>query len=579
MKKQVFLDTECYPNYFLIIFKNNEGKERSYEINNNNPLPVLEINKILENYLTIGFNSRLYDLPMIIYALKGVNNQALKTLSDKIINNGAYNTLCEYNLWAPKHYDHIDLINVAIGKSSLKMYGARINTPFLQDLPFDPSLGLTDEQKIIIKKYCSNDVDITKHLYEHLKKEIDIRTLINKDFDVEVRSKSDAQIADVLINKELLSNPDRNYNFNFKYVPPAFINFNTNTLNDLIEKIKSIEFTGKKGDKLLKKDIPSKIKINETEYSMGIGGLHSIEEARYITADETEYLIDIDVISYYPTIILNNEYSPKIFNKKEFLEFYKKIYEDRILAKLNGNIDKSNVYKIILNGSFGKFGDQFSKLYAPELLIHTTLTGQLSLLMLIERLEEHGYNVVSANTDGLTIKVSKNKYDLFKKIITAWEDKTNFKLEEVKYKALYNQSVNSYIAVKEDNSLKLKGVFADNDLSRNPAIQICKKAIFEYLLHGKNIETTIMTAELNPINFIMVRKVKTGGYWKGDYLGKVVRWYWSKNGEPIRNIKGDKVANTDDAYPLMDLNETMKDICYDKYINKTYELLETLGIK
>ena len=578
-KPQLFFDTECYPNYFLIVFKDLKGNEECFVKDENNVLPVARIRKLLETRQTIGFNSRMYDIPMITYALSGVSNSLLKEMSDRIINESVYNTLCEYQLWCPKEYDHIDIINVAIGKNGLKMYGARINTPYLQDLPYDPSTSLTQEDKAIIKKYCSNDVDITKNLYLHLKNEIDIRTAINDEYKVDVRSKSDAQIAEVLINKQLVSSKKKIKTFEFKYTPPDYIKFNSDNLNNLLVKFTEIEFKGVAGDRLLEKGIVTDVIINDVPYSCGIGGLHSKEEARTVFAADDEYIIDIDVVSYYPTIILNNKYCPDNYNTEEFLEFYQKIYDDRIIAKKENNVSKANVYKIILNGSFGKFGDQYSSLYSPKLLIHTTITGQLSILMLIEKLEEYGYNVLSTNTDGITVKVKKDKYDFFRKIVKSWEAKVNFKTEEVRYKSLHNQSVNSYIAIKEDGTLKCKGLFGTDDISRNPAIKICKEAIFSYLLDKRKVEDTIMNAKQDPSNFIMVRKCAKGGYWKGEYLGKVVRWYWSTKGEPITNPKGDKVANTDDAFPIMNMEDKIADIHYEKYIIKTYELLETIGIK
>ena len=578
-KNQLFFDTECYPNYFLIVFKDLSGNEECFVKDENNVLPVARIKKLLETRQTIGFNSRMYDIPMITYALSGVSNSLLKEMSDRIINESVYNTLCEYQLWCPKEYDHIDIINVAIGKNGLKMYGARINTAYLQDLPYDPSTSLTKEDKAIIKKYCSNDVDITKNLYLHLKNEIDIRTAINDEYKVDVRSKSDAQIAEVLINKQLVSSKKKITSFDFKYTPPDYIKFSSDTLNNLLVKFTEIEFKGVAGDKLLEKGIVTDVIINDVPYSCGIGGLHSKEEARTVIASDDEYIIDIDVVSYYPTIILNNKYCPDNYNVEEFLEFYRKIYDDRIIAKKENNVSKANVYKIILNGSFGKFGDQYSSLYSPKLLIHTTITGQLSILMLIEKLEEYGYNVLSTNTDGITVKVKKDKYDFFRQIVKNWEDKVNFKTEEVKYKSLHNQSVNSYIAIKEDGTLKCKGLFGSDDISRNPAIKICKEAIFSYLLDKRKVEDTIMNAKQDPSNFIMVRKCAKGGYWKGEYLGKVVRWYWSTQGEPITNPKGDKVANTDDAFPIMNIEDKIADIHYDKYIAKTYELLESIGMK
>lgn len=590
----LFLDTECYPNYFLIMFKDNKGNTYSFDLKRGGNLDVKRIKYLLGNNLTVGFNSKTYDMPMIEAALRGWNNAMLKNLSDRIIKEKAYDVLCEYDLWINKSYDHIDIINVAIGKDSLKMYGARINTVFLQDLPYDPAVRLSYDQMNVVKEYCANDIGITKDLYDYLKNEIDLRVSINKEYDVDVRSRSDAQIAEELIAKKIDCNyikGGKSQTYDFYYSPPDYIKYNSGELNDLLDKFKAVNFKGKAGDKIINNDVPSEIKINNTKYSLGIGGIHSTESKRAIVIKDDELLIDIDVVSYYPSIILNNNYAPAHLDKEEFLKFYRQIYNERIEAKKRGDKVKANVYKIILNGSFGKFGNRYSRLFSPDLLIHTTITGQLSLLMLIERLEEQGFSVVSSNTDGITVHFKKVDYDLFSKIIKAWEKKTNFETEETRYKALYNQSVNSYIAIKEDNSLKCKGLFAGSELSRNPAIKVCKDAVFDYLLEGKNIEDSIYNTPLEPTNFLMVRKVKGGGYWKEKYLGKIVRWYWSTNGTPIYRklekieFKKDgtqkvnpKVADTDDAYPIMNLKDELININYEKYIAKTYELLKTIGV-
>ena len=582
MSKSIFfLDTECYPNYFLVMLKDNEGNTHFFELSRQSKLDINRIRELITNNLTVGFNSKLYDMPMIEAALRGYNNSSLKSISDSIINQGAYGTLCKYNLWMSPEYDHIDLINVAIGKASLKMYGARINTPFLQDLPYDPSVMLSYDQMRVVRDYCANDIGITKDLFDYLKNEIDLRIAINEVYDVDVRSKSDAQVAEVLISKKLnCNNKSRKKSdiYDFYYEPPAYIKYNSSVLQDALDKFKNVNFKGVAGDNLLKQDVPLGIRINNTEYSLGVGGIHSTESERAIVVKDDEFLIDIDVVSYYPSIILNNNYVPTHLPAEGFLNFYRQIYNERIEAKKKGDKVKSNVFKIILNGSFGKFGDQYSILFSPNLLIHTTITGQLSLLMLIERLEEYGFSVVSSNTDGITVHFEKADYDMFRKIIKAWENKTNFETEETRYKALYNQSVNSYIAIKEDNTLKCKGLFASGDLSRNPAIKVCKDAIFNYLLTGKKIEDTIYDTPLLPENFLTVRKVASGGYWKKKYLGKIVRWYWSMAGEPIFTKGGDKVAGSDDAYPIMSLSKGLTCVSYEKYINKTYKLLKTIGV-
>lgn len=581
MSKSIFfLDTECYPNYFLVMLKDNEGNTHFFELSRQSKLDINRISELITNNLTVGFNSKLYDMPMIEAALRGYNNSSLKSISDSIINQGAYGTLCKYNLWMSPEYDHIDLIQIPPGiKSSLKMYGARINTQFLQDLPYDPSVMLSYEQMRVVRDYCSNDIDITRDLYNQLQKPINLRIAISKKYNIDVRSRSDAQIAQDLILKKISRDVKVNNDiYDFYYKPPEYITYKTEQLQNVLKQILAINFKGVKGDNILKSDIPSDIKINNSCYNIGIGGIHSTESNRAIVIKDDEFLIDVDVVSFYPTMILNNNYYPKGFSKQDFLQLFRQIYLDRMEAKRQDNIDDAATFKIILNGTFGKFGDQFSKLYAPEALIHTTLTGQLTQLMLIERLEEYGFNVVSSNTDGITVHFKKADYDLFCKIIKAWESKTNLKTEEVRYKALYNQSVNSYIAIKEDNTLKCKGLFASGDLSRNPAIKVCKDAIFNYLLTGKKIEDTIYNTPLTPENFLTVRKVASGGYWKKKYLGKIVRWYWSMGGEPIFTKEGDKVAGSDNAYPIMSLNKGLSFVYYEKYINKTYELLKTIGV-
>jgi len=580
--RTLFLDIECYPNYFLILFKDESGNEESFVLDENNTLPKGRIRKILMENETVGFNSRFYDIPLIIHALKGVDNSVLKRISDKIIDKeiSTYDLFCEHRIWTPHNYNHVDIKNVIIGQSSLKMYGARINTKFIQDLPYDPSKFLTEEEKEVVKKYCSNDLDITKDLYVHLNKEIGIRKVINEQYNVDVRSKSDAQIAEVLINKALSYKGAMAKKFDFKYSPPLYLEFEEGSqLNELLNYFKSKQFKGERGDKLLKDD-NDKITIGEMTYRYGIGGLHSTEENRTIVVGDNEYLIDVDVVSYYPSIILNNEYCPSQFDKDEFIDFYRDIYNERIKAKRDADKAKSDTYKIILNGSFGKFGDKYSRLYSPELLINTTVTGQLTLLMLIEELESltDRVNVVSANTDGIVIKLPKALYQNVCNIIEAWEECTNLKTEETFYKSLHSQSVNSYIAITNNEQVKTKGMYAHSDISRNPAIGVCKDAIINYLTKGIKIEETINKCKDKNL-FLMVRKVKDGGYYEGEYLGKVVRWYWGKNGLEINNKKGDRVALSEGAVPFMDLTRRMVDVDVDKYVNKSNKFLAELGVE
>jgi len=594
---KLFLDVECYPNYFLIMFKLEDGRNKYFELDEHNELEGKKIERYLTECITIGFNSRMYDIPMIEYALRGASNKALKILSDRLVSieEKTYDILNETKLWCRGHYNHIDIFNVLPGRASLKMYGARLHAPFLQDLPYDPSKSVTKEQKAELKKYCSNDIDLTIELYNSLKKPLEIRNNINNEYDIDVRSKGDAGIAEILMLKSLgvsKMNICMPYNYKFQYIPPSYLAFKSEELQELVTTISGLTFKGIKGENNFKDGIPGEININGNSYSFGIGGLHSQEQHRSIVCKDDELLIDVDVTGHYPKMIIDNKWSPEHLDKDKFNTLISNFYNDRVVAKRDGNKAKSDTYKIILNSIYGKFGDEYSFLYSPSCLLHTTFTGQLSLLMLIEMLEECGLSVVSANTDGIVVRVLNARYDLFKEICNSWQAVSNLNLEETRYKALYNESVNSYIAVKEDGSLKRKGSFVEGDLAHNPTIKVCMDAVINYLLTGKSIEETILNYDTDPKNFLMVRKVVSGGYWRGKYLGKIVRWYWSTTGEPIyrrletTELKKDgtakndpKVAGSDDAFPIMDLREGLVNIHYEKYINEAYEMLKNIGVE
>lgn len=593
--EKLFFDTECYPNYFLIILKNETGKIASFEVTNDQVIDIKKFYRVINNKQLIGFNSKMYDIPMIAYALTGVNNAALKQMSNLLIPDkdllkkglvkSSYDVISSNNLWGFKEkglqYDHID-VKPVVGKYSLKLYGARAGSKKLQDLPYNHLEPLTYEQMQDVKHYCINDVNITIDLFNARRSELTVRENLNKEYNLDTRSKSDAQIADLVIGKFCGFDYDKLRNMQlFKFKTNLDFKFKNEDLIKLKSDLNDIEFKVKRYEKIKVDNVHRTITINDTLYNFGIGGLHSCESKRAIICDNDEWLIDVDVSSCYPKIILNNELCPKQ-SEDGFLDIYSKIYNGRLEAKKKGDKTRSDVLKIVLNGSFGKFGDSYSKcLYSPELLITTTITGQLGLLLLIERLEEYGFNVISANTDGITVRVSRKTYVLFKNVIKAWETKFDYETEEVKYKALYNHSVNSYIAVKEDGSLKLKGQFAENDLSRNIDVPICKKAVINYLTKDIKIEDTILNIDLNTINpneLIKIRKTKFGGYFRGKYLGHTVRWYWSTNGEAITNSKGHRIAETNDAYPIMDLGDKLKDLHYEKYIKKSYELLKLVGV-
>jgi len=587
----VIIDVECYTNYFLLsALHKPSGKMLHFESHNDSPIDLDKINRLMQGNTTVSFNGLGYDLYIIASALTGKTNKQLKTISDKIIKSNlpSYKIAQQLNINVPKHWDHIDLIDVAPGMSSLKIYGARMNAPKLQDLPIEPSDLIQDNQTELMRKYCENDLHTTNMLFDTLEKQIDLRVAMSEQYGVDLRSKSDAQIAETVIKSELEKEtgqkyyaPDLDDNYGFYYQNPKIISFQTEQMQKVFDRILKTRFElGANGSvkmpDWLKAD---KINIGRSSYQMGIGGLHSCEKSQHVVRGDNELLMDLDVASYYPSIILQQRLAPESLGVP-FLRVYQSLVTRRLKAKAEGDTVAANTLKIVINGSFGKLGSKWSALYAPDLLIQTTVTGQLALLMLIERLELAGVSVVSANTDGIVIHTSKANESLIEEIAFDWEMSTSYELERTDYKAIASRDVNNYVAVT-GYGVKGKGVFAKTGLMKNPDLPIIYEAVAKEVADGTPAAETIRACD-DIAKFVSVRKVTGGAVWRDIKLGKTVRFYYSTDvaeDESIRYAKNsNRVPKSAGAKPLLDLPETFpKDVDYNAYITAADKLLCEIG--
>lgn len=589
-------DVESYINYFLVAFKCLATKKVFYfEDYFDTTVPVNDLAHVLQRHLVISFNGIKYDIPMLLIAMQGVRAWKLKEISNDIIESGlqAYQTEQKYGV-KQRGFNHIDLIEVAPISASLKIYAGRLHCERMQDLPYPPDAELTLEQIAHVRDYCINDLDNTELLYNELKPQIALREELGREYELDLRSKSDAQIAEAVIKSELekrgvdTHKPEKIIGQTFYYQVPNFVSFQTPLLQQVLRTVATTLFeVGETG----KANCPEAIKrllinIGGSTYQMGNGGLHSCEKSAAHVADHRTLLIDRDVASYYPQIVLNQGLFPEHLGPA-FLEVYRAIVHRRLKAKREGKTTISDALKITINGAFGKLGSQYSRLYSSDLMSQVTITGQLCLLMLIEAIELAGVPVVSANTDGIVIKCPEDRYKDLEHIVIAWEEKTGFVTEETQYRALYCRDVNNYIAVKKDNEgkCKTKGIYSERGsalnsvLSKNPEALICSDAVQAFLAHGVPISETISLCQ-DVRRFVSVRQVKGGAEKDGVYLGKAVRWYYALNqtGQMNYVLSGNAVPKSEGAKPLMNLTpELPADLDRDWYINEANDMLFDLG--
>lgn len=662
-------DTEVYPNYFLLKFRTAGHKQsHAWRLRVGQRLTTQqcdEINALFARHVSYSFNGIGFDQWIMSAALAGGDVAMLCWVRDQIIVNDVRGWDLNLPRWEPA--DHVDLMEVAPGMGSLKLYAARIHSHSIRDLPYDPDAELTEEQIANLDAYCENDLDDLEDLYHELAPQREQRDALTKRYGIDLRSKSDAQLAEAVLKLRCEQSLGRkiykapiDYGLRFKFDMPPFINYNMPQLQRVKQLVEQATFgisskPSKKnpGEMSHSVDVPPELEglvvgVGSGVYKIGIGGLHSQEKRSVHKAEDGYVLRDRDVASYYPSLILNSGRWPAALGPA-FLSEYAAIKDERLHAKHEqGRLKKlgdtsSHAYveakvgneggKIMINGSFGKTGSIYSILFAPEMMIQTTLSGQLALLMLIEWHESLGIQIVSANTDGIVVKCHESMLPISEELCREWERVTGLELEATEYAAVYSRDVNNYFAVKTNGEVKRKGEYSKAGLveKKNPDVEICADAAAEWLASGTPIADTIRACR-DIRKFVTVIRVNGGGVkmWgegvrKGtkvadmipvieqhgwtkqgrkwtrggcepisaaeayalcfqpqrpEYLGKVVRWYYSTQapGPIVYATNGNNVSLSYGAKPCMVLPaELPDDIDYDWYINKAHDMLRDVG--
>jgi hypothetical protein len=636
MKNTLICDTETFKRQFIAAFQRvGDGQRLSFELRGPGGLDYQRLEKVIRNNRIITFNGNNFDIPILFYAIKRARENEvmlerkdggwldpadIHAAAERIIKGGVrwWEVEDVLGIRIPRDLDHIDLIEPQPNAvASLKTLNGRLHGRWMQDLPFAPDADLTPEQMDLNSEYCWNDLDATELLFEALEEPLKLRAALGLEFDEDFRSKSDSQIGERIVRRRVekrtggrIERESVKPGTTFRYTPPDFIRFETQQMREVFDRICQHDFiVNEKG----KVDLPkwlkdTRISFGDSIYAMGIGGLHSTESNRALRSNPDRVLIDADVASQYPSIILKLGLFPPAVGEL-FLDVYGQIKADRMVAKRAGDKVTDKGMKIALNGVYGKLGSPYSILHAPHLMIAVTLTGQLTLLMLIERAEAAGISVVSGNTDGVLFHCPRDLVGsvegdaltggLLKEICDDWQQETGFALEFAEYEAIYNQSVNSYFAFKPDGSVKQKGAIANpwgpggdlrERLMKNPQMTILTDAAIAAIQHGTPIEETIRACR-DPRQFVTVVNVQGGGVWGAppgepgsEYLGKVVRYYWGKGGRPIFRFKPtakgthNKVPKSDGSRPMMVLpDDVPADIDYDRYVAEATKLLKDIG--
>lgn len=557
---QYCYDIETFQNYFCIAFYNGKTliqHEIGLGVNQ-----LEEIKDFIQGKLLFGYNNFRFDDVLLNYLLT-VDENNHKDLPYDIWNlaqrtiksmDGIKDNEVTKLKYLQKPYESIDLMKAASMQKSLKLVGISMKWHNIQDMPIHYTSILTKEQTKELKEYNFNDVAMTLELAKRMQEDLEFRWNLSKKYEINAYSKSESEIGSEmfvsLYEKKLdydeldVYKEKRTHRARVDLIDCIFphIQFKSKELNGLLNNLKSMQ--------LLKKEKGFEYKFPEIEYKgvkfqLGIGGLHTVDTpAKFFSTDDID-IIDIDGNSYYPSIMINNNVKPYHLDER-FIEVLSEITKDRLLAKKNKDKIVANTLKLVINRVFGLFGFEGDFLYDEKAMIEVTINGQLQLLMLVEMLFEKGFEVISANTDGITCKVQKNKKDVFKEVCKQWESICKIELEETIYKKYIRRDVNNYVCEKQDGSLKFKGRFStDVSLRAGYDMPIIAIALKQYFIDGIPVEKSIKEHK-DIYDFCSSQKMgkQFTAYYDGKEVQNSIRYFVSKNGKKLVKIKYESTKET-----------------------------------
>lgn len=562
-------DIEVFQNIFHCSVKNTETNDiYKFEISErkNQLRELVKFFKQVDKYITwgdyyttniniptniifCGYNNLHYDNPIINYIIEyedKLMQYNIPTICSSIFNlSKTITASSEDNIDAWKHwkyqiwFDTFDILTMLYSNKlrvGLKEIQVTMQYPNVQEFVCDWTKPLPLEDFDSMIDYNINDIESTSELLNRCKKDVDLRIAIEDEYGVRVLSKDGVNIGMKILTQKYLEKTGLTWwdikdlrspmsVIPLKDVILPFIKYDSPILQRVLDDMKNqIVSPGRKG-------YENKFVFNNLRYSVGVGGIHSVNSPEIIIPRDDEMLIDIDVASLYPSMLIEYEFYPKHLGK-EFLEVYKQIKDERIEAKHNGDKVKNETLKLALNGLSGNLQNEHNFCYSPFAVMQIRINGQLLLLMLAEKLTQIGCQIVQANTDGLFVLLKKDIYSKVNSICREWEQLTKLTLEEDRFKAMYQYAINDYFAITEDNKVKEKGMFITAvKLGKGLTPKIIPKAIISFFKDGISVEDTIKNCT-DIRDFLMSEK--TGKQWHVEYMNeeqqRTNRFYASTNG-------------------------------------------------
>ena len=565
-KDVIVYDIEVFQNVFHCCCKDTtDGTIYKFEISERkNQIEELVRFFLQKGYLFCGYNNHHYDDVIINYIIDYYRKleslpywkicSSLFNLSKYIISDEE-NSHEKLKRWRYAHYfESMDLLTMMFSQKlrvGLKTMQVTMHyrNVYEYEGDFEQPLPLSEIDNMIL--YNINDVESTTELLNRLKEQIELRLFIEKEHGIDCLSMDSVKMAETFLlekySKEtgIPKNVIKNWRSPMDYIPLKdvilpFIKFKNPKLQDVLEDMKKQVVYSKE-----RKGYEKKFVLSNMVYSIGVGGIHSINKPGIFLSNDDEHIWHADVTSMYPSFLIKYKWGPRHLGKI-FCDIFEDIYNERVEAKHTGQKIKNLFLKIVLNSPTGKMQQEVSWMYDPFTVFKIRINGQLILLMLVDKLLELGCEIIQVNTDGVFYKAKNNISDKIQEAIRDVEKITQLNFELEAYESFYQYNVNCYFGAKDgysethdSNLIEEKGMFVtDTNLGKGLSPVVIPKAVINYFLNDKSAKNyaesvkEYIESDKDIRDFLMSQNVdKKFKVIHGDKpVQRINRYYASTNG-------------------------------------------------
>ena len=462
--------------------------------------------------------------------------------------------------------------------------------------------------------YNKNDVFLCCEIVRQKPDEVKLRYSLSNAFNLNLLSCSRANIADKLLAKfysELSGLNKKQFEklrtertkLSFNKIIFSHIKFQTKQLQDMLSEMKKITIYRTNKDSFNKT-----VDFYGTTYTLATGGIHSVDKPGVFKSTEDYTYIHYDIGSFYPSTMVAYNIAPKHLNQKVFTKMVDYFRTTRLKCKHTSDEEEmlitgvpnklsAEALKIVINAIYGKFGSETYFLYDRFAQMQVTINGQLMVMMVIESLELAGIHVISANTDGIIVKLYKDKEEQFKTITDSWCQFNKMTADSERYKIFITRDINNYLNVQTNGNIEFKGALDPKqylkDLKKGYDMPVVAIAVFEYLINNVPVMTTLRNhkdildfckTQNVGRQFEVVYDVCENGVITHIHSQRHVRFYVSTKGVVIQKenkttgsrskLAGGNavcILNSLDDLPIEERN-----INYGYYYNECYKIIDPI---